>query len=506
MHDVCFVVPGTRTRPALNGQIDFVLVHPRQGLLVIEAKGGRYDVAEGSWFTYPSGRRERMERSPFAQAMSNRYALTDHITAQTGLRGLPAGHAVVFTDGAPRGHLGPEAPSAITLDGGALKDIASAIARVCAHWFAGPSSGLSDTEFTELMAVIAPTATVVADRKYTVDVTLIDVRSLTERQIELTDEQLQVVEATTSHAHVAVLGSAGTGKTVIATRRAQQLAGQGRRVLLIADQRYLHDALRRQVGLKHANIVLGTPEEVISILEERIAAPKPDAPLWERYLTVAEAGEVFDVVIVDEAQSLDDEVLEALRSLGRSAFHTYADPYQRDAAGMWRPPGAETSFWLTRNCRNSLSIAKLVAKLSGSFPPQEGASGPRPRFVPIRPERSEVVGQACEAVTEILEHVAAQDVAVLTCEPDIRELRAGLVKSGVRIARKPGDDGITLLPAQEFRGCEAPVVILVAGADHPCGEDGTTRHYVAASRAVAELIVIADRDTWSPYLHLMDET
>lgn len=502
IHDLQFLVPGTPTRPAINGQIDFVLLNQRQGLLVIEAKGGGYEVSEGVWFTFPRGRREEMARSPFEQARSNRYALTDYLTAETGLRGLPAGHAVAFPDGAPRGNLGPAAPSVITLDGLSLKNIVQTLAQVCSHWFAGPARGVSLEQFDRVLSVLAPTAAVVADRRYVVDTTLVDVHGLTERQIELTDEQFRVVVATTGAAHVAVLGAAGTGKTVIATRRAQQLASQGRRVLLLADQRYLHDALRHQPGLKHGNITLGTPEEVLTELSQ--APGVPGTPLWERILDLASDGPLFDVVIIDEAQALEDDLLEALYTLSGSAVHVYADPYQRDAAGMWRPPGKPESFWLTRNCRNSHNIAKLVSKVSGSFPPNDGASGPRPRFIEVSKARDIAYQQAVTVVIELLSSLAPREVAVLNCGSDLQNLAAALRTAAVPVARKPGDDGVTLLHAPSFRGCEAPVVVLVSEHNSPCGANAATAHYIATSRAVADLTVIGHREDWEQYTYLME--
>jgi len=33
-----------------DGEADFVLLHPRYGLLVLEVKGGRVDIVDGSWY------------------------------------------------------------------------------------------------------------------------------------------------------------------------------------------------------------------------------------------------------------------------------------------------------------------------------------------------------------------------------------------------------------------------------------------------------------------------
>jgi len=505
-HGVRFIAPARGKRPPRNGEADFVLVHPRHGLIVFEVKGGRYEVERGDWYTFPGGQRTRMDSSPFAQATLNRYDLADHICQQTGIRGLPMGHAVAFTDGAPRGNLGPAAPAAIVVDGTELADLPAAVRRICAHWFPATTRGLSDVQFEQVLSVLAPTATISADRRFSVDVTLIDVQQRTEREIEWTSEQLEVIAATEPGAFVSVLGAAGTGKTIIAARRAAHLAAAGLRVVFIADQRYLHGSLLRQPALRHPNLILGTPEEVAHTLCPDLPAIGPDYPLWLAFVEAADRGEaVVDAVILDEAQSYDKELLEALFALCPRSCQMYADPYQRDSTGMWRPPGNPRTFWLTRNCRNALPIAKLVARLSGSLAPRDGAPGSPVRFVEAKRDHAAFGVQFTTAIDDLVSTLSPAQVAILTCAPDTAKIRRLLVTQRIRVARRPGDDGVTLLPAQEFRGCEAPAVLLVAGPDHDCADDEvSTNHYIAVSRAVADLTVIGNAGDWNQYRFLME--
>ena len=506
-HGVRFIAPARGKRPPRNGEADFVLVHPRHGLIVLEVKGGQYEVERGDWYTFPGGQRTRMDSSPFAQATLNRYDLADHIYEQTGIRGLPMGHAVAFPDGAPRGNLGPAAPAAIVVDGTELADLPGAVRRVCAHWFPANTRRLSDVQFEQMLSVLAPTATVRADRRFLIDVTLIDVQQRTEREIEWTSEQVEVIAATEPGAFVSVLGAAGTGKTIIAARRAAYLAAAGLRVVFIADQRYLHGSLLRQPALRHPNLILGTPEEVAHSLCPDLPAIGPDYPLWLAFVEAADRGEVVvDAVIVDEAQSYDEDLLEALFGLCPRSCQMYADPYQRDSTGMWRPPRNPRTFWLTRNCRNALPIAKLVARLSGSLAPRDGAPGSPVRFVEAERDHAAFSVQFTTVIDDLVSTLSPAQVAILTCAPDTSKIRRLLVTRRIRIARRPGDDGITLLPAQEFRGCEAPAVLFMTGPDHECADvEASTNHYIAVSRAVADLTVIGNAGDWNQYRFLMEQ-
>jgi Nuclease-related domain/AAA domain len=507
VHGLRFITPARGRRPPRNGEVDFVLIHPRYGLIVLEAKGGRYEVEHGDWYTFPGGHRERMSSSPFAQATQNRYDLADHIYQQTGVRGLRMGHAVIFTDGAPRGNLGPAAPSAIVMDGTELADLPAAVRRICAHWFPLSVSALSDAEFEQVLSVLAPTASVAADRRYTVDVTLIDVQQRTDRVIEWTSEQLEVIAATEPGAFVSVLGAAGTGKTIIAARRAAELAAAGLRVVFVADQRYLHGSLLEQPSLRHPNITVGTPGEVVRKLRPDLPPTGPDYPLWAAFVDAAEGSEErIDAVIVDEAQSYDKDLLEALLGLCPKSCQMYADPYQRDSTGMWRPPGDPRTFWLTHNCRNALPIAKLVARLSGSLSPRDGAPGSPVRFLEAERNRDAFHAQFAATVDDLIRTLSPTQVAILTCAQDTSDVRKVLGVQRVRIARRPGDDGVTLLPSREFRGCEAPAVLFVAGPEHACPDhEAATNHYIAVSRAVADLTVIGNAEDWHMYQFLMEK-
>jgi hypothetical protein len=211
-------------------------------------------------------------------------------------------------------------------------------------------------------------------------------------------------------------------------------------------------------------------------------------------------------VIIDEAQSYDDDLLEAICTLRPSSCQLYGDPYQRDSTGMWRPPGSPQTFWLTQNCRNSLPIAKLTARLSGSLAPHTGAAGPPVRFLEAERERKAFSAQFAATVKSMLASLEPAELATLTCARDTAELRKILASCQVRVARRPGDPGVTLLSAGEFRGCEAPAVLLVTGPAHECGAaDSATNHYVAVSRAVAELTVLGNAEDWNNYRFLMEK-
>src|SRR5438552_2879963 len=80
-----------------DGEADFILLHPRSGLLVLEVKGGGLELVDGRWYQTNLNTRERtqLRGSPFEQAMKSKHMLLDRL-AEVGLEGVPVCHAVAF--------------------------------------------------------------------------------------------------------------------------------------------------------------------------------------------------------------------------------------------------------------------------------------------------------------------------------------------------------------------------------------------------------------------------
>src|SRR4051794_39184335 len=63
-----------RAMGAEDGEIDFVLSHPEEGIVCLEVKGGDIECRHGEWRRRTDDDWERV-RDPFGQALDHRYAL-----------------------------------------------------------------------------------------------------------------------------------------------------------------------------------------------------------------------------------------------------------------------------------------------------------------------------------------------------------------------------------------------------------------------------------------------
>ena len=193
-----------------------------------------------------------------------------------------------------------------------------------------------------------------------------------ERRLRLDPVQLDVLDGILENDRVLVQGGAGSGKTLVAVEAARRLVAEGKKVLLICFtaplQKWL--ASRLEGSGVDAQTVSGLAK---GFVDGAGGAPKSAViegkePWGELFLRAAELCERrWDVIIVDEAQDLQDEAWMFVSCLAEGKrLVAFYDPGQ----AFWpdRRPPAEmfgSKARLPRQMRNPPGVNALSNRVQG---------------------------------------------------------------------------------------------------------------------------------------------
>lgn len=349
-------------------EIDFIISNQKDVLICLEVKGGvlAYEGASDRW--YQNG--TPMDRSPVKQASAATHALIGHLKEKVSNIGVD--WALCFpqccledseaTTGLPATHI---------IDERKIEDIEQAhhdLESAVRSRF--PRRGMSPREAEALIATLTRGIGFVQK---------LGVRIAREREqlIQVTDEQMEVLDDLEANLRMVVQGSAGTGKTILAQAFSRRMLEAGKSVLLL----FYNKGIARKVRYgfdRNEEIVVTTFSSFAKRLAEEHAPQwwhsrtAKDDDFWsvELPLKLLDLPEnllpKFDAVVVDEGQDFKPEWYEflerLLRSRTESYFCAFLDEHQ-DIFGHWKhfpsnpQPYKKT---LKRNCRNTRKIIEFI--------------------------------------------------------------------------------------------------------------------------------------------------
>ncbi|MEJ7655578.1 MAG: ATP-binding domain-containing protein [Thermoleophilaceae bacterium] len=306
----------------------------------------------------------------------------------------------------------------------------------------------------------------------------------------------------------------GGGREVFLVHHARGRAGQaargkGEEVLFVCFNRALLEHLRRSES--QARISFFTFHGLCTHLAGRAGVelssyPKGEAPpeffreeLPHALLEATDTlGGLYDALIVDEAQDLHGDWLEALtttlRDEDESSAWLFTDDNQRVYDAILDVPREYRPFDLTVNCRNTQAIHREVMKLyEGDVVPE--VKGPPGREIELHPTddpRRTVKGVLARLCGQ--EEIPPQDVVVLSSHGLARSevARGGGGSYGFVPERGKLGKHVHFSSIRGFKGLEAPVVVLCELEDLD-EESRDQQLYVALSRARNHCVVVAPK-------------
>lgn len=475
-----------------DGEADFLVFHPKLGLLIIEVKGGGISLANGRWQSVDRHGKVHEIKNPYDQATASKHALLSWLRVRGMGSSVKIGHAVVFPHLGSLPNLGPAASPEITFTRDSLSDPERNIVRCMKYW--DLSANLSQRQADELVGLLAPTVTVrrsLSSESAAAETTL----------IELTAAQVQAFAGLRCRRGGLIVGNAGTGKTVLAIARAQQLRGDGFKTLLVCYNELLGLQLEKQ--FEGADGLEARTFHSLCFTEARRAGltipANPSREWWEvgaadlLLEACARSGTQYDAVVVDEAQDFAPIWLDTLKCLTANRddapFFAFADPKQDLWHRNWLGSRDDVFvFELARNLRNTQPIAEKVAAVLGEpLKPPKGAEGPQPRWRDIR-DSKRPQGDVIAAVEHLIDEGFGPGNLVVLCSAPTLVTRLREHAVGPYSFGRWGGRGIPVETIARFKGMEAEAAVLVL-EDGEIEQDLTIA-YVGLSRPRSVLVAI----------------
>lgn len=495
------------TRGIKEGEADFIIAHPQKGIIVLEVKGGgiRFSAEDGQWYSRDFFGNEHEIKDPVQQGSSNFHQLLKQLQQLPGWPDtfLNIGNAVCFPDiYLTKGQvLKPDLRREFILDHNDIGDITPAVERMYAALFgAYLSSGAPGIERMKIIEEYLA-------HSFALRTPLsVELEAEEERLVTLTEDQFRILSFLGDRKRAAISGCAGSGKTMLAIRKAQQLQALGLNVLLVCFNAPLAEDLRKRLpdmDVYHFHGLCKEAAERYGYKLQKVTEQQYyDDALPQALLDAsAQTGPIYDAVIVDEGQDFLITYWMALEPLLKPDGYLYVfyDNNQNLYSGSSDFGGLieEAPFVLNRNCRNTQMIHELVAKFHDK-PQSLTAGGPegRPPEVIIYNDEEEMLRKLQKLLHRLAneEHIRCEDIVILTPHGEENsKLKSNLKLGMFTLTRFPVQrpNTIQIASVYRFKGLERRLVIL-AEIDSRKNANMDMILYVGCSRARTHLVLMRD--------------
>lgn len=356
-----------------DGQADFIVAAPNQGLMFLEVKGAAgMAIREGQFYWLrEDGSLGNPTDSPFAQAQANKHNVVGILRRSCfGGAHFPGrfGHMVVFPRAQGRVPTSHETEVVVCHDG--MADLRSRI-DAAFDLFGDQNIGASFNQQRFLLVVGQ-----LEENTRFVPVAAADVEEDNRKIEALTEQQWMAFQGILGNRRVCVDGVAGSGKTVLALWAAKKFAQDRKRVLFLCFNKLLKSWIDCQYPPRARGFDVETFHSFTA--RECRAAGRPfqiqNAGDWQNSapnalldaIDVRGDNAKYEVVIVDEAQDFHPQwftPVEFILSGENSRLLVFSDPRQRLYGVNPVEIQNVTRYELSVNCRNTQTISRFCGNV-----------------------------------------------------------------------------------------------------------------------------------------------
>jgi hypothetical protein len=525
------------------GEADFVIMIPGKGVLCLEAKAASsIRCEEGLWY-YGHNPKPDM-RGPFKQAAQAMHSIRNRLLKQDrALVAILFWSAVIFPYLEFSISSGEWHPwQAIDSTGFRRKPVSLLILEVLeqarvllrdkgAYWFDETRNEPTPAQCERIAKILRP------------DFELFEPphKKATRLQQEVkryTEEQFIALDAMATNRRVVFSGPAGTGKTVLAIEATRRSYATGNRVLFLCYNRLLGHHLEAETAAIQPGVTVGTlHKQMLAVAGITLHDKTPSSHFWQEELPNRAIDKLlddttelylYDEIIVDETQDLlrhdylDFLDLSLKGGLGAGKWKFFGDFEKQAIYGsnaeisigeaistrLGNPP----QYTLRVNCRNTPRIATLVHLLGNLTPeytrilrPDDGVE-PEIIYYTNEDDQKQRLLQTVKKLKQ--GGFENSDIAVLSPKaPDKAITSKVTTSSGVNFTgfEQASKEQISCGSIHAFKGMES-LAIIVTDVDTITGQQATSLFYVAMTRALHRLYVLAHNNVRSAVLERILQT
>ncbi|OLO07441.1 hypothetical protein BTW08_11725 [Salinicola sp. MH3R3-1] len=489
-----------------DGEADFVVLVPKSGLIVVEVKGSKeFKVGDdGLWSRRENnGTWTELKEAPPEQATRNMHDLTKVLNERYQWLGFPGRYSylVIYPQG-----------EAASLP--AMFDESTIATR--RHMNQLPSRLRKSLEKRggegrgEKFATLVVESIIdhLKNRKFHVYKADSgeEVADDTDRIEQLTRQQFASLKGVFQLPNVAVVGPAGSGKTVLAMWRLKALIDQGKRAVYICYNRALAASLRMH-NQDYAAFIWNVDKLFSTICSETRSVVGLDEFYREvlpgKVMDYADTYSKYDAIVVDEGQDLSEcQIIALLELRSNEGEWAFFSDWKQDLfhAGNTTPIGAEVVFSLHHNCRNTVKINEASNSYLNSK--IESMPGMPLGVSPL----VELANNQSMRAWEIAKKWSGEGSVVILSpyRYENSSMRGEISGHGLRLSTEIsdlGEDGTVFFSTiKSFKGIEARAIIVVdAGIPDEHIAFSKEDLYVATTRATTRLALITSRKDVAAY-------
>ena len=508
-------------------ETDFIVFHPRFGILCIEAKAG--DVYfDGEW-KYQYGNKMH-KQGPFNQAANNKWTLLHMAQNNYKIRPLlnkcKFSFCVWFPSVSKESLLSktfpPDAPKELVLtadDLDSAKSLKESIERIFSYKIKDSNieTNLTNEEAKSIINnFLCPKMNIISTGKF-------ELESKKYKFLQLLKEQYLILNFLDEADSVAINGAAGTGKTLIAVEKARRLAEKGEKVLFLCINKELQNYLSQKYDyplVSYKTLSAYTKEITNSFdnytgLLNYLIDIYGDKDRLDYNHVIVDEGQDFGIYNEDEdgfVQSKNTIKQEIIRTLRDNlidnefgSFYIFYDEMQliqsNDIPEVIKT--ADCKLTLYKNCRNTKNIAIASSKTFTTVDVKKNKRKIKvlENALPGDLSRLHFVENNNTLIKQIDDTISyfkakqlrEDEIVILTCKTINSSIltKLGVIENQYYHSTKHRN--IKFSTCRKFKGLEAEAVILVDVSESCFNDDiGTKIYYVGASRAKLYLDIMTD--------------